>query len=319
VSKRPAVPTAIAEAILTACVRRCCLCAALSGDFAERRGQIVHLDHDPTNNRLSNLAFLCFDHHDQYDSRTSQAKGMTAGEVKNHLATLLERIASGALDAKAAAPASTAANVTAAVYLGPGAVQVSGSGNVQITGPNAINITQVGSAASSPSRSTPSKEESLVERAARIRQEDEDDRNRQEMLRVKGTEMAAREAVRVLDAMAQNAEATGVAVERRGQESKAGFFLAGLTMGVEWRPPAFLNEVGGRLAVTLWGPPSAKMTSRYLPTLSSRTFSFDITPKTHEPQWRPTRGVDQPISTADLADLAIRLLFDQIEKTRNRR
>jgi len=30
---------------------------------------------------VDNLVFLCFDHHDEYDSRTSQGKGLTAGEV----------------------------------------------------------------------------------------------------------------------------------------------------------------------------------------------------------------------------------------------
>ena len=45
-------------------------------------GQIAHLDHNSHNNVLDNLAFLCFDHHDEYDSVTSQRKGLTAGEVK---------------------------------------------------------------------------------------------------------------------------------------------------------------------------------------------------------------------------------------------
>jgi hypothetical protein len=45
-------------------------------------GQIAHLDRDRSNSAEENLAFLCFEHHDEYDSRTSQRKGLTAGEVK---------------------------------------------------------------------------------------------------------------------------------------------------------------------------------------------------------------------------------------------
>src|SRR5262245_7155701 len=37
----------------------------------EEAGQIAHLDHDPTNNKLENLCFVCQPHHGQYDSKTS--------------------------------------------------------------------------------------------------------------------------------------------------------------------------------------------------------------------------------------------------------
>jgi hypothetical protein len=43
---------------------------------------MAHLDQDSSNNRPDNLAFLCFEHHDSYDSSTSQAKNFTIGEVK---------------------------------------------------------------------------------------------------------------------------------------------------------------------------------------------------------------------------------------------
>ena len=45
--------------------RRCCMCYALEVDSQEKGGQIAHLDHDPSNNRLGNLAWLCLPHHDQ--------------------------------------------------------------------------------------------------------------------------------------------------------------------------------------------------------------------------------------------------------------
>lgn len=47
-----------------------------------KSGQIAHLDRDSANNSEANLAFLCFDHHDEYDSTSSQRKNFTVGEVK---------------------------------------------------------------------------------------------------------------------------------------------------------------------------------------------------------------------------------------------
>ena len=70
------------EAVLTKSARRCCLCFHLKKDFREKRGQIAHLDRNPSNDAEDNLAFLCFDHHTEYDSRASQHKNYTVGEVK---------------------------------------------------------------------------------------------------------------------------------------------------------------------------------------------------------------------------------------------
>ena len=90
VSKRPAVPKETETRLLTTSARRCCLCFGLSEDSAERPGQIAHLDRDPTNNEFDNLAWLCLDHHDRYDSRTSQSKGLSISEVKTHRTQLYE-------------------------------------------------------------------------------------------------------------------------------------------------------------------------------------------------------------------------------------
>jgi hypothetical protein len=46
------------------------------------------LDHDPSNTSEDNLAFLCLEHHDQYDSRTSQSKSLQIREVKAYRADL---------------------------------------------------------------------------------------------------------------------------------------------------------------------------------------------------------------------------------------
>jgi hypothetical protein len=59
-----------------------------------KNGQIAHLDHNNFNNAESNLAFLCFNHHDEYDSRSSQKKGMTIGEVKSFRSELIEALGS---------------------------------------------------------------------------------------------------------------------------------------------------------------------------------------------------------------------------------
>ncbi len=69
------------------------MCFALSADFNEKQGQIAHLDHDRTNNKPSNLAWLCLPHHDQYDSRTSQSKGYSEQEVKGYRDALHEHVA----------------------------------------------------------------------------------------------------------------------------------------------------------------------------------------------------------------------------------
>jgi hypothetical protein len=68
--------------------RRCCLCFGLFNKLDIKRGQIAHLDHDPANNAIENLAFLCLEHHDEYDTTTSQSKGIKLKEVLIHRESL---------------------------------------------------------------------------------------------------------------------------------------------------------------------------------------------------------------------------------------
>lgn len=89
-ARRTKTPADAVAHVLVKSRRRCCLCVALRNDFTEKRGQIAHLDRDPSNNDLDNLAFLCLEHHDQYDSRPSQSKGLTMDEVKRYRAALTE-------------------------------------------------------------------------------------------------------------------------------------------------------------------------------------------------------------------------------------
>jgi hypothetical protein len=68
--------------------RRCCVCFGLNRDDSIKKGQIAHLDQDPKNSNERNLAFLCFMHHDEYDSRTSQSKNLTMGELTRYKSEL---------------------------------------------------------------------------------------------------------------------------------------------------------------------------------------------------------------------------------------
>jgi hypothetical protein len=80
-----AIPTKEIEGqVLVACRRRCCLCVYLEHDDAVHKGQIAHLNHDPADSRFENLVWLCFNHHDEYDGRTSQSKGLTLHEVRTY-------------------------------------------------------------------------------------------------------------------------------------------------------------------------------------------------------------------------------------------
>ena len=70
--------------VLTKSQRRCCLCYFLENDKSEKKGQIAHLNQDRSDSSMENLVWLCLEHHDAYDSRTSQSKGYTKTEVKKY-------------------------------------------------------------------------------------------------------------------------------------------------------------------------------------------------------------------------------------------
>lgn len=91
--QRITIPADVVADVVTTSRRRCCACFALQRDDSEKKGQIAHLDHDSSNNVLDYLAFLCLEHHDQYDSRTSQSKGLTINEVKRYRTELLAVVA----------------------------------------------------------------------------------------------------------------------------------------------------------------------------------------------------------------------------------
>lgn len=80
-TKRRSIPKVVETRLLQACRRRCCLCVFLDDDHGVSRGQIAHIDGNPSNAAYGNLAWLCLRHHDEYDSRTSQSKGITEEEL----------------------------------------------------------------------------------------------------------------------------------------------------------------------------------------------------------------------------------------------
>lgn len=61
-------------------------------DVEVKAGQIAHIDHNHNNNEPDNLAFLCLVHHDQYDSKTSQSKGLRESEIKPYRAELYTNV-----------------------------------------------------------------------------------------------------------------------------------------------------------------------------------------------------------------------------------
>jgi hypothetical protein len=84
-------------AVLTHSGRRCCLCFGLHHDAGVKRGQIAHVDDDPSNNDPDNLAWLCLDHHAEWHARTRMTKGFKAAELKTHRESLYHAIEQGVL------------------------------------------------------------------------------------------------------------------------------------------------------------------------------------------------------------------------------
>ncbi|MFC8684816.1 hypothetical protein [Brevibacillus porteri] len=83
-TSRKKLPQDLEAEVLIKSKRRCCLCSGLNNDFEEKAGQIAHLDKNRDNNSLNNLAFLCFVHHDKFDSTSSQSKNYTKTEIKKY-------------------------------------------------------------------------------------------------------------------------------------------------------------------------------------------------------------------------------------------
>lgn len=82
-------PTDVVQAeLLTKCRRRCCMCYSLDRDNRQKKGQVAHIDRDSSNSSIENLAYLCLDHHNDYDSKMSQSKNYTPHELLSYKAEL---------------------------------------------------------------------------------------------------------------------------------------------------------------------------------------------------------------------------------------
>jgi len=80
--------------VLLQCKRICAFCFGLHEDDRVKKGQIAHIER-AANVSLENAAFLCRKHHDDYDSRSRQTKGLTAGELKAYQQSLNDYLKSG--------------------------------------------------------------------------------------------------------------------------------------------------------------------------------------------------------------------------------
>jgi hypothetical protein len=92
---RKPIPPDVQAEVLTKSRRRCTLCFYLHGDLDEKKGQIAHIDDNPSNFKIDNLAWMCLEHHSVFDSTNSQHKNYTEDEVKIARAELQKAIADG--------------------------------------------------------------------------------------------------------------------------------------------------------------------------------------------------------------------------------
>ena len=74
-SKRKPISPKIQTAVLLANRHACCVCQKL-------RVQIHHIDDNPANNQISNLACLCHDHHDMATAISGLTKKLKSNQVK---------------------------------------------------------------------------------------------------------------------------------------------------------------------------------------------------------------------------------------------
>lgn len=124
---RAKVPDSLQADVLVQCRRRCCICFGLKRDDEIKKGQIAHLDGNRNNNNPDNLAFLCFEHHDEFDSKTSQSKGLTRLEVGQYRSELLQHFGSWSAQLKTNELLSFLASQCDLDAMVEGAIKVGGS------------------------------------------------------------------------------------------------------------------------------------------------------------------------------------------------
>jgi len=91
-------PDDVETQILIKSRRVCAFCHYFDNDRrVTMRGQIAHVDRNPGNVELENGAYLCKEHHDEYDSVSRQSKSLSPAELKEARESLLEFFESGGL------------------------------------------------------------------------------------------------------------------------------------------------------------------------------------------------------------------------------
>ena len=91
--KRKSIPAGIEARVLIDSSRRCCLCFGLEQDFKIKDGQIAHIDRDSSNSTYDNLAWLCLNHHNQYDTMPRLTKRLIPKELKGYRERLYQLVA----------------------------------------------------------------------------------------------------------------------------------------------------------------------------------------------------------------------------------
>ncbi|MBL7981102.1 MAG: HNH endonuclease [Flavobacteriales bacterium] len=77
--ERVTIPDDIATAVLIASDRKCCVCREPRLDL-----QIHHIDDDPSNNDLSNLAALCLQHHNDTQKKGGFGRHLNASQIREY-------------------------------------------------------------------------------------------------------------------------------------------------------------------------------------------------------------------------------------------
>lgn len=85
-AKRTPIPTSVQNKVLVSNRHACCVC--------QKDGvQLHHIDGDPSNNDISNLAALCLDHHDRATMIGALTKKLTPTQVRHYKQTWEARCA----------------------------------------------------------------------------------------------------------------------------------------------------------------------------------------------------------------------------------
>ena len=91
-------PEDVRAEILIRSKRICAFCFWFHNDSSVKlRGQIAHVDRNPSNSELENGVYLCKEDHDEYDMTSNRSQRLSPAELKQARANVHEFVASGGL------------------------------------------------------------------------------------------------------------------------------------------------------------------------------------------------------------------------------